>query len=30
LLHFTVYEANAFTLFIAVFTQHIGPEVYSL
>ena len=26
----TVYDANAFTLFGAVVTQHVGPEVYSL
>ncbi|MBI3466257.1 MAG: tRNA (N6-isopentenyl adenosine(37)-C2)-methylthiotransferase MiaB [Planctomycetes bacterium] len=30
LLPVTVYDANAFTLFGAVVTQHIGPEVYSL
>lgn len=26
----TVYDANAFTLFAAVVTEHVGPEVYSL
>jgi tRNA-2-methylthio-N6-dimethylallyladenosine synthase len=26
----TVYDANAFTLFGSVVTQHVGPEVYSL
>jgi tRNA-2-methylthio-N6-dimethylallyladenosine synthase len=30
LLPVTVYDANAFTLFGAVVTQHVGPEVYSL
>lgn len=26
----TIYDANAFTLFGAVVTRHVGPEVYSL
>jgi tRNA-2-methylthio-N6-dimethylallyladenosine synthase len=26
----TIYDANSFTLFGAVVTQHVGPEVYSL
>jgi tRNA-2-methylthio-N6-dimethylallyladenosine synthase len=26
----TVYDANAFTLFAGVVTEHVGPEVYSL
>jgi tRNA-2-methylthio-N6-dimethylallyladenosine synthase len=30
LLPITVYDANAFTLFGAVVTQHVGPEVYTL
>lgn len=30
LLNLTVYDANAFTLFGAVVTEHVGPEVYSL
>ncbi len=30
LLPITVYDANAFTLFGAVVTQHVGPEVYAL
>ena len=25
-----IYDANAFTLFGAVLTEHVGPEVYSL
>jgi hypothetical protein len=25
-----IYDANAFTLFGAVVTQHVGPEVFSL
>jgi tRNA-2-methylthio-N6-dimethylallyladenosine synthase len=30
LLPVTVYDANAFTLFGAVVTEHVGPEVYTL
>ena len=30
LLPVTIYDANAFTLFGAVVTQHVGPEVYAL
>ncbi len=30
LLQVTIYDANAFTLFGAVVTEHVGPEVYSL
>jgi tRNA-2-methylthio-N6-dimethylallyladenosine synthase len=30
ILSLTIYDANAFTLFGAVVTQHVGPEVYSL
>jgi tRNA-2-methylthio-N6-dimethylallyladenosine synthase len=30
LLPITIYDANAFTLFGEVRTQHVGPEVYSL
>ncbi len=30
LLDVDVYDANAFTLFAAVSTAHVGPEVYSL
>jgi len=30
LLRLAVYEANAFTLFATVATEHVGPEVYSL
>jgi tRNA-2-methylthio-N6-dimethylallyladenosine synthase len=30
LLNVTVVDANAFTLFGAVVTRHVGPEVYSL
>jgi tRNA-2-methylthio-N6-dimethylallyladenosine synthase len=30
LLNLTIYDANAFTLFGAVVTEHVGPEVYSL
>jgi tRNA-2-methylthio-N6-dimethylallyladenosine synthase len=30
LLPIAIYDANAFTLFGAVVTQHVGPEVYSL
>jgi len=30
LLNLTVYDANAFTLFGAVVTEHVGPEVFSL
>ena len=30
LLPLTIYDANAFTLFGSVVTQHVGPEVYSL
>jgi tRNA-2-methylthio-N6-dimethylallyladenosine synthase len=30
LLQVTLYDANAFTLFGTVVTQHVGPEVYSL
>jgi tRNA-2-methylthio-N6-dimethylallyladenosine synthase len=30
LLPVTIYDANAFTLFGAMVTQHVGPEVYSL
>jgi tRNA-2-methylthio-N6-dimethylallyladenosine synthase len=30
LLPLAIYEANAFTLFGSVVTQHVGPEVYSL
>jgi len=30
LLDVTVYDANAFTLFGSVVTQHVGPEVYTL
>lgn len=30
LLHTTIYDATAFTLFGTVVTQHVGPEVYSL
>ncbi|MBX3413202.1 MAG: tRNA (N6-isopentenyl adenosine(37)-C2)-methylthiotransferase MiaB [Pirellulales bacterium] len=30
LLNLTVYDANAFTLFGAVVTEHVGPEVYRL
>jgi hypothetical protein len=26
----TVYDANAHTLFGAVVTQHVGPELFSL
>jgi len=30
LLEVTIVDANAFTLFGSVVTQHVGPEVYSL
>jgi tRNA-2-methylthio-N6-dimethylallyladenosine synthase len=30
MLRLTIYDANPFTLFGAVITQHVGPEVYSL
>ena len=30
LLHVTIYEANAFTLFGEVKTEHVGPEIYSI
>src|SRR5580698_9643480 len=30
LLQVTIYDANAFTLFGAVVTEHVGPEVYAL
>ncbi len=30
LLPVTIYDANAFTLFGAVVTQHVGPEVYAI
>lgn len=30
LLPVTIYDANAFTLFGAVVTQHVGPQVYTL
>ncbi len=30
ILPITVYDANAFTLFGSIVTQHVGPEVYSL
>ena len=30
LLDVTVYDANAFTLFGSVVTEHVGPEVYTL
>jgi tRNA-2-methylthio-N6-dimethylallyladenosine synthase len=30
LLEVTIFDANAFTLFGSVVTQHVGPEVYSL
>ncbi len=30
LLPVTIYDANAFTLFGSVVTQHVGPEVYQL
>jgi tRNA-2-methylthio-N6-dimethylallyladenosine synthase len=30
LLPVTIYDANAFTLFGAVVTRHVGPEVYAL
>ena len=29
LLPVTIYDANAFTLFGSVVTQHVGPEVYT-
>ena len=30
LMEVTIYDANAFTLFGAVVTEHVGQEVYSL
>ncbi|HEY2893615.1 MAG TPA: TRAM domain-containing protein, partial [Pirellulales bacterium] len=30
LIDVAIYDANSFTLFGSVVTQHVGPEVYSL